>query len=76
MVPEPTTTDMPGDLEWIYDGCDVMKLCYGLPEGCVETANCNMFGAVTHDNGTFEFELLSIRKLSTLSHNYLITIHF
>lgn len=63
VVPEPTTTDLPGGVDEIYEGCGDIKLCYGIPEGCVNMRNCDLFGAVTHDSGRFEFELLSIREL-------------
>lgn len=62
VVPEPTTTDLPADVEGIYEGCGDIKLCYGIPEGCIQTRDCDLFGAVTHDSGNFEFELLSIRE--------------
>lgn len=64
VVPEPTTTDLPGDIEGIYEGCDDVKLCFGIPEGCVGRRDCDLLGAVTHDSGTFEFELLSTRELN------------
>lgn len=61
VVPEITTPEPPpNNLEWLYEGCNESKVCFGLPIGCIEFQNCNLFGAVTHDNGIFEFELLSI----------------
>jgi hypothetical protein len=63
VVPEQTTTEPPpNDLEWIYEGCGESKVCYGVPANCVTSRTCDLFGAVTHDNGNFDFELLSMRK--------------
>lgn len=66
VVPEQTTTDLPGDVDEIYEGCGDIKLCYGIPEGCITERNCDIFGAVTHESGNFEFELLSIRKFNKI----------
>lgn len=65
IVPEQTTT-VSGEVEAVYEGCGEIKLCYGIPEGCVNSRDCNLFGAVTHDSGIFDFELMSIRKLLNL----------
>lgn len=59
-----TTTDMPNDLHNIYEGCGEFKLCFGLPNGCVMSRNCNMLTAVLDNDGNFEFELLGVRKLA------------
>lgn len=64
MVPVPTTTEFPGGgVEDIYDGCGDVKLCFGLPSNCLDTRNCDLFGAVIHESGIFRFEMFSIRKL-------------
>lgn len=62
VVPEQTTTEQQNDFDWLYEGCNESKVCHGLPLGCINTRNCDLFGAVTHDNGIFEFEMLSIGK--------------
>lgn len=63
VVPEQTTTEQQNDdFDWLYEGCNESKVCHGLPFGCIDARNCDLFGAVTHDNGNFEFELLSIGK--------------
>lgn len=60
--PPQITPPPPGDFDWIYDGCNNTKVCYGLPDNCVEQRNCNIFGGVTYNNGEFDFELLSNRE--------------
>ena len=52
----------PGDFDWIYEGCGETKVCFGVPQNCVNTRNCDLFGGVTHSNNNFDFELLSFRK--------------
>jgi hypothetical protein len=60
-----TTAEPPSDdTDFIYDGCDDFKICFGSPLGCLESRDCNLFGAVTYDNEEFEFELLSTGKKS------------
>lgn len=62
---EPTTSPSPppdDDIEWIYEGCGDTKVCYGIPENCVEQRNCDIFGGVTDNFGNFEFELLGLGK--------------
>lgn len=61
--PSLTTTEEPSvELDWIYEGCDDVKKCFGVPVGCLETRNCDLFGGVFYDQGRFEFELLSSRN--------------
>lgn len=60
--PSLTTTAPGDDLEWIYEGCDDVKKCFGIPAGCLDTQNCDLFGGVFYDQGRFEFELLSSRN--------------
>jgi hypothetical protein len=47
----------------IYDGCGSSKVCFGIPNGCVNERSCGLFGAVIYENGNFDFELLSMRKM-------------
>mgnify|MGYP003536492711 FL=1 len=60
------TADNNSSLKWIYDGCDDTKVCIGVPAGCVDSKNCNLFGAVIFENNTFIFELLSMRKIYSI----------
>lgn len=46
----------------IYDGCNGVKVCHGLPDGCVANRSCNLLGTVNYFQGHFDFELLSMRK--------------
>lgn len=61
-VTPPPTPLPPSDNE-IYNGCGTQKLCFGMPDGCVSTRNCELMSATRRVNGgNFEFELLSYRK--------------
>jgi hypothetical protein len=60
--PPSTTLPPPEDLDWIYDGCGDTKVCFGVPDNCVEQRNCSLFGGVTDNFGNFEFELLGTSK--------------
>lgn len=45
-------------LDPFYDGCGTSKLCFGFPEGCVDTQDCNGVTAVTSTGDkTFIFEV-------------------
>lgn len=61
-----TTTEpppvIPPPQDPIYVGCDTTKLCFGIPENCVSSQNCNLLATVFNNEGDFEFELLSLRK--------------
>lgn len=46
----------------VYAGCGAKKVCFGIPSGCINTRDCNAFGAVMKIEGNFIFELLSMRK--------------
>jgi hypothetical protein len=47
----------------VYDDCGTRKLCFGFPLTCIKTRDCELFGAVIHDDDEkFFFELLSVRK--------------
>lgn len=63
---EPTETPPtapPGD-DSIYAGCDDEKLCFGMPDGCVASRNCQLLVTSRRLNGEFfEFEMLSNRKI-------------
>lgn len=52
--------DPPSDYDFIYNGCGSVKLCFGMPEGCVASRNCDLVSTVYDNNGDFEFELLGI----------------
>ncbi|CRK94859.1 CLUMA_CG008351, isoform A [Clunio marinus] len=52
-----TSTEIPSSD--LYKGCGSEKVCFGSPRGCVNSENCNMFGAVKHNDETFVFEILS-----------------
>lgn len=56
----PATTSYP-DIDGIniYDGCDKIKTCFGIPSLCVNSQNCETIGAVTYDSGVFIFEIRS-----------------
>lgn len=57
-----TTTSAPGDGS-IYDGCGETKLCFGMPDECVEAQNCNLLTTTVQINEHFfEFEMLSMSK--------------
>lgn len=43
----------------IYDGCGKSKTCFGLPNGCIGSESCDLFGAVIVERGTYTFEMLS-----------------
>lgn len=60
-TPEPTIPAEPPiiDFEYIYAGCGDRKVCFGAPAGCLNTRDCQLFGAVIYDGGKFIFELLS-----------------
>lgn len=60
-TPEPTIpTEPPNiDIEGIYADCGDRKVCFGSPAGCLNTRDCQLFGAVIYDEGKFIFELLS-----------------
>jgi hypothetical protein len=60
--PSLTTQSPPEDTDFIYEGCNDFKICFGKPLGCLETRDCDLFGAVTYENNEFEFELLSSGK--------------
>jgi hypothetical protein len=60
--PPSTTLPPPEDIDWIYDGCGDTKVCFGVPDNCVEQRNCLLFGGVTDNFGNFEFELLGTSK--------------
>lgn len=61
-----TTTESP--VLGVYEGCGTRKLCFGFPLKCIKSRDCELFGAVIHDeNDKFIFELLSVRKLFALS---------
>lgn len=63
VVPELTTTQQPpNDFDWLYEGCGDTKVCFGIPNNCIETRDCNLFGGVIHNEGEFDFELLSLGK--------------
>jgi hypothetical protein len=47
----------------IYNGCGTTKLCFGIPNDCALTRNCNMLATVYDNNGNFEFELLGAGEL-------------
>lgn len=58
-VPEPPTIDG----ENIYNGCNDTKVCFGYPQDCLSSQDCELFGAVRYDSGRFLFELLSASEL-------------
>ena len=61
---ESPSTEIPPGLDFdVYEGCEITKVCFGGPaESCLNSRNCDLFGAVTFENGIFTFELLSKRK--------------
>lgn len=40
-----------------YNGCSESKLCFGTPDGCVSTQNCEAVAAVAVIGDRYEFEL-------------------
>jgi hypothetical protein len=52
--------DVPGFLDAkFYDECGVNKTCFGIPENCVRTKNCEYLGSFKLDDGKHNFELKS-----------------
>lgn len=75
-IPPAGTVPPPGDLDWVYEGCDDTKVCYGVPDNCVDQRNCMHFGGVTENQGNFEFELLGMGKNIKSKKKYLIILKF
>ncbi|XP_056640681.1 putative ferric-chelate reductase 1 homolog isoform X2 [Diorhabda sublineata] len=56
--PSPQVKNNSMVLDPFYQGCGSSKLCFGFPEGCVDTQNCNGVTAVTSTGDkTFIFEV-------------------
>jgi hypothetical protein len=51
----------PASDDQIFRGCGETKSCFGIPENCYRFGDCQLFTAVTFDEGReiFAFELLS-----------------
>ncbi|XP_034826030.1 putative ferric-chelate reductase 1 homolog isoform X1 [Maniola hyperantus] len=52
---KPTTTPAPLDL--IYQGCTDTKLCFGVPQNCIQSGNCKAIVAVFVAGDTYTFEI-------------------
>lgn len=50
-----------------YEGCGNTKTCFGYPNNCINSQNCEIFGGVFVDNGVFVFELFAVRKFVGLN---------
>lgn len=53
-----------------YEGCGNTKTCFGYPNNCINSQNCEMFGGVFVDNGVFVFELFAVRKFVGFNQEY------
>ncbi|KAI8423800.1 hypothetical protein MSG28_012811 [Choristoneura fumiferana] len=58
VVMESKPKPVPRQLDTIYQGCADTKLCYGVPENCIQTGNCKAIVAifVAGDKYTFEIQ--------------------
>lgn len=43
----------------IYDDCSVSKTCFGVPENCVSSKNCEYMGTFYVESGKYFFEVKS-----------------
>lgn len=43
----------------MYDGCGVVKTCFGFPDGCVASQSCRAFITATVFGERYEFEMKS-----------------
>ncbi|KAL9919695.1 putative ferric-chelate reductase 1 homolog isoform 1-T3 [Glossina fuscipes fuscipes] len=57
---QPVTTPMPDDP--FYDECESAKICFGIPDGCLEKRNCVNAGAIKVRGNIHEFEILCTAK--------------
>ncbi|XP_039764896.1 putative ferric-chelate reductase 1 homolog isoform X1 [Pararge aegeria] len=55
MENKPTTTPAPFDL--IYQGCADTKLCFGVPQNCIQSGNCKAIVAIFVAGDTYTFEI-------------------
>lgn len=64
VTPTPPSQDFPSP----YLGCGTTKLCFGWPNNCISSQNCQMFGAVfvNNQNRVYTFELFATRKCKNI----------
>lgn len=55
---EPEVEEFPSP----YLNCGTTKTCFGYPNNCISSQNCQMFGGVFLQNGVFVFELFATRE--------------
>ncbi|XP_045507072.1 putative ferric-chelate reductase 1 homolog [Colias croceus] len=55
MESKPKTTPPPLDV--IYQGCADTKLCFGVPQNCIQTGNCKAILAIFVAGDTYTFEI-------------------
>lgn len=63
LVPQPKIDNFPSP----YEGCGSTKTCFGYPNNCITSQNCEMFAGVFVENERFVFELFATRKFLYVS---------
>ncbi|XP_046388987.1 putative ferric-chelate reductase 1 homolog [Ischnura elegans] len=66
-VPAAVTQSSPIDLSpriseeitKLYDGCAITKLCFGMPDNCVQDGSCHTLVTILATGTQFEFEMLA-----------------
>lgn len=46
----------------LYEGCGETKSCFGVPENCVKSKNCEYLGTFSVQSGKYNFEVKSPSK--------------
>ncbi|XP_058054768.1 putative ferric-chelate reductase 1 homolog isoform X2 [Anopheles bellator] len=53
----PAQTSAPMAIDSVYEGCGESKVCFGFPEGCVESYNCRAVTTVSVLGSSYVFEM-------------------